>query len=527
MDHPLAGDDPNAVQGLVSWVFGTNVPADRTILVDADNAGVKLTYGELQTAVRQAISGLDHEGVAHGDIVMVVAFNSVFYYALVLAIIGVGGIFVGVNPGHTAAEIAAQMGLAKPKMVFAEPELLARTAAAANKAGDKTKLVIFDHSANNNAGDNHKTWKDIIAIGAEQPWRTIPEPSTTIAQYASTSGTSGPPKLALIPHAYHVDQARALHERTTHYPPRRLLCLPPFHTFATPIVPASIRSGAPVWIMKRFDLTRFVAHVQRYGITETYLAPPCVGAVGRLARDRKDGCLHALRQVWWGGAPCAQRDLLVLRQALHRDAIVQPVWGMTEAGWIAAGAWPERHDDDDGSVGRLLPGFQVRVVDGEGVHVPEGGVGELLVRCASPMLGYLDEPSATQQAFAPDGWLRTGDAGRVGGGKVWVVDRIKDMMKVRGWQVSPVEIEGVLLKHPHVVDAAVVSMVVDGEESPRAFIVPSEIIPEKELRSLLSTWLAGYKMPKVIQKVERIPRTLTGKIQRRVLQEYAIGTYSP
>ena len=524
-----ASDDPNA-QDLVSWTFGGNVPADRRILMDAEDDGVFLTYGELQTTVKRAMAGLHHEGIKYGDCVMVNAFNSVYYYVLYLAIAGAGAVFTGVNPGHTSAEIEHHMRLAKPKLVVVEPELLIKTFEAGLKVGNP-KMILFNHADPSPKPGNN--WASLMGHG-ERPWLTtwridiVPasEPLDAIAQLATTSGTSGLPKLAAVPHAYHVDQARFLRDRTApedQYPVRRLLCLPPFHTFATPIVPASIRGGVPVWVMRRFDADRFCAHVERFGISESYLAPQSVAAIARTGSAEG---LRSLRQIWWGGAPCPAAVRETLRAVLHPDAMIQPVWGMTEAGWISAGMWPERHDGE--SVGRLLPGCKIKVIDDGGIEVPEGDKGQLVVLSPHPMLWYIDNPGAMIDLFDRNRWIRTGDVGYLLGGKVFVVDRVKDVIKVRGWQVSPAEVEAALRQHPDVEDAAAVGVPAadgSGGEAVKAFVVPRPgafpPLDGQAVREFARGRLAGYKVPAMVQFVDSIPRSTAGKVLRRMLRDYA------
>jgi acyl-CoA synthetase (AMP-forming)/AMP-acid ligase II len=452
---------------------------------------------------------------------MVNAFNSIYYQALYLGIAGSGSIFTGVNPGYTVAELEHHMRLTQPKLIIVELEQYCKTFQAAENLGiPKSQLIVFDH-AKPLLGEG-KTWSALLSCG-ERDWIRISNPAETVMQYASTSGTTGLPKMAAIPHAYHLAQAELLLDlgRAAAQPdPHRLTALPPFHAFATPIAPASVRAGIPLWIMRRFDADRFVEHVRSLHISETYLVPPCLGALLRTGATG-DGALRSLRLAWVGGAACPQRVREEMTQAMHRDARILPVWGMTEAGWITAGAWADAADD--ASVGRALRGFEVRVVGGDGREAAAGARGELVVRAAAPMLGYLDNGAATAEVLGADGWLHTGDEGYVLAGRVFVTDRIKDIVKVRGWQVSPAEVEAALRKHGAVEDVAVVGVPggPDGGDVAKAFVVlragaELDILAIKEFAR---RELVGYKVPDRVEIVGAIPKSATGKILRRVLRE--------
>jgi len=165
-----------------------------------------------------------------------------------------------------------------------------------------------------------------------------------------------------------------------------------------------------------------------------------------------------------------------------------------------------------------------RIVDDDGNIIrEEGTVGNIVVKCPAPMLGYLDNEKATLEALEGDNWLRTGDVGQLIDGKVFVVDRKKDLIKVRGWQVSPAEIESVILQHPDVLDVAVIGAELENNsgEVPRAYIVnrPESKLGPSEVKAFAGKSLAKYKLPEEIIFVERIPKNSTGKILRRVLRE--------
>lgn len=221
-----------------------------------------------------------------------------------------------------------------------------------------TDVFAFD-AREVNIHENVDSWTCLFRYG-EKAWVNVNDPAGTVAHYASTSGTSGLPKLAMLSHAYHISQAQARVDRKKlPYTKRRLTSLPPFHVFATPILPSSIHEGIPTFVMRRLDMKTFLAAIQAYKITETYLAPPVIVSMPQAPECTKTA-IQSLRQIWWGGASLKYTTQLALYQLLHKDAKIQPVWGMTEAGWICAGKWGEKHTDD--SVGKPLDGYQIKYI---------------------------------------------------------------------------------------------------------------------------------------------------------------------
>lgn len=202
-----------------------------------------------------------------------------------------------------------------------------------------------------------QSW-DVLLNHGERDWVEVESPDTTVAHYAPTSGTGGLPKAAILTHSYHVVQAAArLTDESLPYTPRRILALPPFHVFATPVIPSSIRQGVTTYVMRRFVMEAYLDAVERFEITEAYVAPPTVIAISLCPHATKEK-LQSLRQIWWGGAALRYKNQLPIYAMLHPDAKLQPVYGMTEVGWITCGLWPEKMNDDN--IGRPLPGVFVK-----------------------------------------------------------------------------------------------------------------------------------------------------------------------
>ncbi|KAF2435966.1 acetyl-CoA synthetase-like protein [Tothia fuscella] len=519
----------------ITWTFSSGAPdLDKPLLIDPSDTTKSLSYNGLRSQVRRLLSGLQAVGVSPGDCVCVNSFNDVFYTTLYLGIIGSGAIFTAVNPSYTSQELIHHFRLTKPKILIVEPHLIGATLnAASDVAIPDSSIYLFDVvKENHNAGGqlNLQSWETLLTYG-ERDWIVPDAVTKTVAVYSQTSGTTGLPKAALIPHSYLVSQAALrLTGNSLPYTPRRLTALPPFHAFAAPILPSSIREGIVTYVMRRFDMRSFIEHTAQFEISETFLPPPVLVGLPLSPFSSKEN-LKTLRQILFGGASLRYSNQVPLYEILHSDASIQPVWGMTEIGWISAGVWPEKHVDD--SVGRMLPGFEIKVLKGDGSTLAEEGEsGDIFVRSPDMMLGYLDNEDATREAFDQDGWLRTGDVGRVTGEhKVFIDDRRKDLLKVRGWQVSPAEIEAILLQHPEIVDAGVIGVpLANGTgDLPRAYVVlqPESKLSPDEIKAFASASLAKYKVPEEIVFIDSIPRNPTGKILRRELREKAVASIGP
>ncbi len=251
------------------------------------------------------------------------------------------------------------------------------------------------------------------------------------------------------------------------------------------------------------------------------MVPAMIVALLKSALTYEDG-LRSLRYIWTAGSPLRHSTQTKFQGLLSSEAKIAQVWGMTETGWVSALFWPE--GDDTGSVGRPLSNISIKVVDNDGLTIHEDEKeGDMYVKSPSMMLGYLDNPEATASMIQASGWLKTGDIGYCREGKSYIVGRKKELIKVRGWQVAPAEVEAVLLTHPNVLGAAVVGVPDANQtgELARAYIVrrltegwaePEESDLAKELKDFVAQKLARYKhLDGGVIFVDQIPRNAMGK----------------
>jgi acyl-CoA synthetase (AMP-forming)/AMP-acid ligase II len=281
----------------------------------------------------------------------------------------------------------------------------------------------------------------------------------------------------------------------------------------------ALHGGATLVTLPRFEIEQFLVLIEQHRITTTVVVPPIVVAMTKHpAVDRVD--LSSLRWIGCGAAP-----LGAAVQQAAADRIGCPVlqgWGMTEV--VAGGAiWRLGVPVVPGAAGMLLPGLDARVVDlADGTDLAPGESGELLVRGPSLMAGYRGAPEATAGTIDRDGWLHTGDVATVSAdGMLHIVDRLKELIKVRGYQVEPAELEALLRAHPEVAEAAVVPMPDEqAGEVPKAFVVrtPGSTVTAEEITGYVAVRVAPYKRIRAVEFIDTVPTSPAGKTLRRLLR---------
>ena len=302
--------------------------------------------------------------------------------------------------------------------------------------------------------------------------------------------------------------------------------LPFFHIYGmTLLVNAALRTGQTVVTMPRFDFEAFLELLQTHRVNKAFLVPPILVALAKHPLvDRYD--LSALKRIVSGAAPLG--DDLGRAVAERLGCEVKQGYGMTETSPVTHFVAADRTDADGrgwtkyGSVGRVVPGMDAKLVDPE-TGREDDERGELCVRGPNVMAGYFRNDDATRRTIDADGWLHTGDVAVVDAeGDVTVVDRVKELIKVKGYQVPPAELEALLLSHDAIADAAVIP-VPDEEagEVPRAYVVakPGHDLSEADVMAFVAERVAAYKKLRSVVFTDAIPKSASGKILRRLLVE--------
>jgi len=499
-------------QTLPEYVLGEAAEhGGRCALIDAAS-GEALTYAELVDKVGRAGHGLRAAGVRPGDVVALCSTNSIDFVVAWYAALTIGATVTTVSPHSKASEFTDHFLATDTRWVITTAHLFESVLrnAALSTAVAGTFVVDGDPAG-------ATAFEQIIAAGKSCLPTGLASPSDT-AFLPRSSGTSGLPKSVVLTHRNLVaslSQMRDAHGVTSS--DTVLASLPLVHTFGLQVtLNLSLRAGACVVLMPRFEIEGFLDTIQRHHVTRAEIVPPIVQALANtdLLDDYDLSSLHVMTV---GAAPMSSD--LVTTCARRTGCHVKQVYGMTELAGSSHIA-PDDGPDKPWSIGPTVQGVECRVIDPTtGAEVAAGQPGELLVRAPSVMRRYLNDEEATAAAIDADGWLHTGDVVTVDDeGWYEVVDRLKEMIKYKGFQVAPAELEQLLLSHPSVADAAVVGLPDDeAGEVPQAFVVRRTALTDDELMAWVAGRVTPYKRIRRVEFVESIPKSPSGKILRRLL----------
>ncbi len=483
---------------------------DKPALVDGAT-GRTIGYRQLADGVERVAAGLAGRGFTAGDVLALYSPNLPEYALAAYGAMAAGGIVTGANPLLTTEELAGQLADAKARLLVTVPPFLDRALAAAEKAG-VAEVVVFGEA------EGATPFRELIAHH-HPPARVATDPDRDLAALPYSSGTTGLPKGVELTHASLVTNVRQSQAALGFREDDVVVAVAPFfHAMGFNIVlPCSLAAGATIVTMSRFDLEAFLQAIQEYRATLTIVVPPVALALaGHPLVESYD--LSSLRLLGVGAAPLGAN--VEQRCAERLGCETGQGFGMTEAAaLIAVGPLdaPRR-----GSVGQLVPNTEARIVDPEsGADLGAGRTGELWVRGPQLMRGYRDRPEATAVTIDADGWLHTGDLCYLDeDGYLYVVDRLKELIKYKGYQVAPAELEHLLLTHPAVADAAVVPRPdPDAGEVPVAHVALRGEATAEELLAYVAERVAPYKRIRAVRFTESVPRSLSGKLLRRVLVE--------
>jgi acyl-CoA synthetase (AMP-forming)/AMP-acid ligase II len=471
-----------------------------------------LTYGGLDQQIGRCAAGLAAAGLQPGDTLVMCSANSPAWVVVALGAMAAGARVSGANPAYTAAELARQMRDAGARFVFTQPGLLSTVRQAAATADCRS--IVVDTPA-----PGALSLAELLACTAAEP--DVPQDPDALALLPYSAGTTGAPKGVMLSHRAVVSNLCQLRQAGTWGAHTVLLAfLPMFHAMGFALTTlAGLACGARIVTLPRFEPRAFLQALSTHRVTDAVVVPPVMQFLA--AHPMVEGFdLGALRLVGSGGAPLSAATQARVAQRL--GCACTQGYGMTEVtACLTVGLVGQ--DMRPGSVGRVLPGTQCRVVDpGTGLYQPRGRSGELWFRGPQLFRGYLGQAHATEATLTPDGWIRTGDIGHVDAeGFVFVTDRLKELIKVKGLQVAPAELEALLLTHPAVADAAVIARP-DGRagERPVAYLVARGAIDAAAVQAWIAERVAPHKQLADVVLVDTIPKTPSGKLLRRLLREH-------
>ncbi|WP_380168162.1 AMP-binding protein [Jannaschia sp. R86511] len=499
---------------LTPYVLGRAAElADRPALVDGPTGRV-LTYADLDAGVRSLAGGLLARGHAPGDAVALMAPNVPEYAVVFHGVAFAGGTISTINPTYTAHEVGQQLRDSGARLLVTVPAFLATATAAAHGTAVEQVVVMGEVPEGADA-------VPLTSLMAEPLAEQVAVGTDAVVALPYSSGTQGLPKGVMLTHRNLVaNVAQTADILGTGEGEVFMGVLPFFHIYGMNVVMnVGLVAGATIVTMPRFDLQQFLQLHETHRVTRSFVAPPIVVALAK--HPAVDGVdLSSLVQVVSGAAPLSA-ELAAEASARLGVEIVQG-YGMTEMSPVSHFTRPGQYRA--GSVGVAVAGTEHRVVDPatrEDLGVDADG--ELWVRGPQVMAGYLNNVEATAATLTADGWLRTGDIGHVDAdGYLFVVDRLKELIKVKGFQVAPAELEALLLTHPDVADAAVVGVVDEqAGELPVGHVVlkAGAQATAEDVMAFVAERTATYKHLHRLLVVEAIPKSASGKILRRVLRQ--------
>lgn len=486
---------------------------DDVALVDV-TAGTSLSYGALADQVERVAAGLVSRGVCKGDVVAVVSANCLDYPVAALGVMAAGGIVSGVNPTYTGGELMHQLNDAgATRAIVGEMFLPSVQAIVAETSLEE--IIVFGEAA------------DAVPFSALKEHDLAPVSVVVdlddLAALPYSSGTTGRSKGVRLTHRNLVANLRQCNDMFKLTDEDTVMAfLPMFHIMGFAIVTmGALDSGATLVTIPTFEPVMFCQAIQDHRVTKLYVVPPVVNFLAAHPLvDQFD--LSSVEVLGSGAAPLGAD--MEAAAAARLGCLVGQGYGMTEVAGAATmprEVEPGAYDLRAGSSGQLVPGMEAVLIDPEtGASLGPHETGELWVRGPNCFDGYLNNEEATAATIDREGWLHTGDLCHFDDdGFLFVTDRLKELIKVKGFQVAPAELEALLLTHPGVADAAVVGRPdARSGEVPVAHIVPAGDLDADELRGWMDERVADYKRLADIVIADAIPKNASGKILRRELR---------
>ena len=493
---------------------------DKVAVIDGDR---EYTYRQLDRYSDRLGAALLGFGVSKGERVGILAPNCGEFVIAFYGIIKAGAIVTTVNSGYREREIAHQLNDSGARVLIVHPALLDMVQAARDAMPDLQRLIVIEETS-----ENPTSFWGLIEAAPSTVASVTVDPKKDVAVLPYSSGTTGLSKGVMLTHFNLTANVRQIVGRAGEKAALRddevvLVHLPLFHIYGMNVLMnPTIAVGGTQVMMGRFDMQLFLDLLSQHRVTMLFTAPPVgLGLTQYPDVGRYD--LSSLRLGFLGAAPLSSE-----MQNRIAETVGFPViqgYGLTETSPVTNSDFVEPELTRPGSIGPAVPDTEEKVVDLDAGtrEVPAGETGELLVRGPQVMKGYYNNRQATAETITEDGWLHTGDIVRMDpDGYVWVLDRKKELIKYKGFQVPPAELEGLLLEHPGVADAAVIGKAdLEAGEIPKAFVVrrPGAELSGDQVIDYVAGKVATFKRVREVEFVESIPKNPSGKILRRVLIE--------
>ncbi|GAA5938336.1 hypothetical protein JCM3775_000867 [Rhodotorula graminis] len=555
----LFDPEPAAFEGSSGARLERPDPTGRTWLIDASSPR-QYTFEQTRKRTDDIARAFCAKGLEAGDTILVFSPNDLDYGPVLWAGFRAGAASSCANPSYTHAELALQMDTVNKhypvRFLVVHPDAIETAVKACETSGLSTKMIVLIRSPTDSPAkikslaSGFPTLDDLVSSTSNEP---LPpkfslkqdEAKTRLAFLSFSSGTTGVPKAVMIPHFAVISNVLqdALHwSKSNNFVPYDaktkkgdvvMGCLPFYHIYGLVVIlHHSIWQNTPVVIHSKFDPRLFLESITAHRISTLYLVPPQVIFMVKQDDLVKQFDLSSVRMVMAGAAPLTDETISAFRTRFPHIAIGQG-YGMTESSTIIS-TMDASHDFPGASAGYLLPNVEAKIVSPEGKALPPKQVGELLARMPSIALGYLNNDKATKETFDDEGFLHTGDEGFIDEhSRLFITDRIKELIKCSGFQVAPAELEGHLLAHEDVQDVCVIGVPDERKgEVPKAYVVVSPGAASRvksggssaenalvdSIKKFVSDHKIKYKWLAEVEFIDAIPKTPSGKLLRRDLR---------
>lgn len=506
VDIPIIGLTPYFLERIKPY-------GDKAALIDA-SSGRTITFNQLAGAIKLVAASLHQKGFKKGDVFAIYSPNVPEYTIAFHAVSILGGIVTTANPLYTAGELAHQLNDANAKYLLTIPMFLDKAKEAANNANIE-EIFVFGEA------EGATSFATLLQSDGQLPEVDL-DPKKDLIVLPYSSGTTGLPKGVMLTHhnlVANICQVDGMTDaKLTNENDVVLGVLPFFHIYGMVVIMnMSLSVGATVVTLPRFDPQEFLGAIQKYKVTRTNLVPPILVFLGKHPIvDQYD--LSSLHELSSGAAPLG--DDLASAVSNRLSCRVTQGYGMTETSPVATANPLPDDNPQPASCGKVLPNMAIKIADLTTLEaLGPNEQGEVWMRGPNIMAGYLNQPDATAATLTKDGWLRSGDIGYMDeNGYLFVVDRLKELIKYKGFQVAPAELEGLLLGHDAVADVAVIpSPDEEAGEVPKAFIIKKAEVSEDEIMNWVAEQVAPHKKIRRVAFVDEIPKSASGKILRRIL----------
>ncbi|XP_058098489.1 probable CoA ligase CCL5 [Magnolia sinica] len=519
---------PNEFLDITTFI-SSRPQSSKIAFIDA-STGRHVTFPDLWRAVDSVATCLSDLGIRKGDVILLLSPNSIYFPIVCLSVMSLGAIITATNPLNTPQEIGKQIADSKPILAFTTPSFV-------SKLDDSGLPVVLLEENSKRGNDGNSSVKARVISSIEDMMRKEPSQGRDrdrvrqddTATLLYSSGTTGMSKGVELSHRNLIGTVQTFIERLQlEEGEQTFICtVPMFHVYGLVMLATGLlATGSTVVVLSRFEMDHMLSAIDRYHVTYLPLVPPILVVLTNHAdaiRARYD--LGSLKTVVSGGAPLSKEVTDGFLAKYPTVAILQG-YGLTETTGIGASTDSVDESKRYGTAGLLSPNMEAKIVDPEsGEALGVNQTGELWLRGPTVMKGYFSNPEATTSTLDSKGWLRTGDLCYIDeDGYIFVVDRLKELIKYKGYQVAPAELEALLLSHQEIADAAVIPYP-DKEvgQYPMAYVVrkAGSNLSESTVMEHIAKQVAPYKRIRRVAFVSSIPKNPSGKIVRKDLIKLA------